>query len=104
MCENPSDLGRQEPRGCRFIYGDPGESGWHYCQRTIIEGGKMGDAQHPPYCARHTKVCVQPHKAFHYYAGWEPNVLLRRPGDHDEQRLPIDLLLKLNPTGALSHD
>lgn len=102
MCENPTDLGRQEPKGCRFIYGDPAQRGWHYCQRTIVNGAKPGDAQHPPYCAHHTKVCVLPAKPFHYYAGWEKYVLLRAPSS--EERLPIDLLLKLNPTGALSHD
>lgn len=60
MCENHSDLGRQEPRGCRYVYGDPGAPGWHYCQRSIAEGGKPGDAAHPPYCTRHTKVALEP--------------------------------------------
>lgn len=63
MCENSAphkhDLGRQEPRGCRFIYGDPAMT-WHFCQRTIAAGGKPGDSQNPPYCVHHVKVCVPP--------------------------------------------
>jgi hypothetical protein len=59
MCEN-SDLGRQEPRGCRHIYGDPASEDWRFCQRTIAPGGRPGDPSHPPYCAWHTKVALQP--------------------------------------------
>jgi hypothetical protein len=58
MCE--THLGRQEPRGCRHIYGDPATEDWRFCQRKIAPGGRLGDPSHPPYCAWHTKAALQP--------------------------------------------
>lgn len=58
MCET-SDLGRQEPRGCRHVYGDPATENWHFCQRAIKPGGRPGDPSHPPYCEGHTKTHLQ---------------------------------------------
>lgn len=56
MCEN--HLGRQEPTGCRYIYGDPQTETWHFCQRTIADGGRPGDPNKPPYCVRHKRVTL----------------------------------------------
>lgn len=41
---------QQEPRGCRYIAGDPREPGWGFCQGPL-EPGK-------PYCAVHMAKCV----------------------------------------------
>jgi hypothetical protein len=54
-----TDLGRQEPRGCRHIYGDPASETWRFCQRTIKPGGRPGDPSHPPYCEWHTRQALQ---------------------------------------------
>jgi len=63
MCDNPAahNLGRQEPKGCRYIYGDPATEDWRFCQRTIAPGGRPGDANKPPYCAWHVKVVLEKH-------------------------------------------
>lgn len=58
MCEK-HDLGRQEPAGCRYVYGDPGTPDWHFCQRQLVDGARPGDANNPPYCARHKRVTLE---------------------------------------------
>lgn len=112
MCEKSPipqhNLGRQEPKGCRYIYGDPGFGDWHFCQRTIVEGGVAGDARHPPYCSHHHRICTIPinqkYMARYYGNFADYNVLLCGEDHNDGQRLPVDFILKLTPTGALSHD
>lgn len=113
MCENLNDLGRQEPRGCRFIYGDPGDGEWHFCQRGLLKGARLGDATHPPYCARHTKVCHGPSSR-----GWlarfkltpgaaafgDQSMQICGPNRDDGQRMPVDLALSLAAKGVLFHD
>ena len=36
----------QEPRGCRWINGDPREPGWHYCQAAVSKSGGSWCADH----------------------------------------------------------
>lgn len=109
MCDS-SDLGRQEPRGCRYVYGDPGSGEWHYCQGTVAEGGKAGDAQRPPYCAHHTKVCVLPHKPFRIDAKWLKHFQSKNgvfdvdPERGDRPASPFDALLRLQERGVFLHD
>lgn len=114
MCEKPPipqhNLGRQEPKGCRYIYGDPGDGDWHFCQRTIVEGGVAGDARHPPYCSHHHRICTVPldHNYLSRYlkAGTFGDYTMQPCPENrgDGQRMPVDFLLKITPTGALSHD
>lgn len=106
MCENPNDLGRQEPRGCRYVYGDPGAGEWHFCQRTITPGGAPGKAATPPYCARHTKVCVLKGKPFSFSRAGirEPNVIFQRNFADGSARSAVDVILKLQERGVFLHD
>lgn len=112
MCDDSGHLGNQDPRGCRFIHGHPGDGEWRYCQKALPEGARMGDAAHPPYCERHAKRCMGPSSAswlnrFKTAGGTafgDLTVQTCGPNRHDGQRLPVDLLLKLNGSGALSHD
>lgn len=39
---------KQEPTGCRWIYGDPLKKGWHYCQKA-----EQPDSS---YCPEHHEV------------------------------------------------
>ena len=43
MAETVPDRGGQEPRGCRWVFGDPRRKDWHYCQAKA-DG---------PYCPEH---------------------------------------------------
>lgn len=104
-------LGRQDPQGCRFIYGDPGAGDWHYCGRAMAPGGKLGDVTHPPYCERHTKVCRVVGKPFNWarfskaYSFFFPDVVQTLdPDRHDHARPPIDLVLRAAENGVISHD
>lgn len=106
MCESQDDLGRQDPRGCRFIHGHPGDGEWRYCQGPLAEGARLGDAAHPPYCERHAARCLnKATKPFTYYGGWEPNVVLLKPGSGaDGPRLPLDLVLRNMSRGMFNND
>lgn len=65
----------------------------------------MGDASAPPYCARHTKVCVLPAKAVSYFAGWEPNVVRNPQGIGGfQERSAVDVILKLQERGVFLND
>ncbi len=37
---------KQEPKGCRWIYGDPLKSGWHYCQKAQAENSSYCEEHH----------------------------------------------------------
>ncbi len=36
----------QEPKGCRWINGDPKESDWQYCQGTVSKSGGSWCEEH----------------------------------------------------------
>lgn len=107
MCDD-SDLGRQNPVGCRYIYGDPGVEGWHYCQRNIAPGGKPGSVTNPPYCDRHTRVCRVIGRAYseRSFAWADRDVLFQSAWAAlaEGEAVPLDIQLQLNRTGAFSHD
>jgi hypothetical protein len=119
MCENSpsnlSDLGPQEPRGCRYVFGDPGVNDWHYCQAPLPSKARLGDVLNPPYCATHTKLLLLPQKPYQWKwrnkydnmvgapIGPDSNIVTAIPGNGDGPRLPVDLLIKLGNKG-LSHD
>lgn len=48
---------KQEPRGCRYIIGDPKEPDWKYCQK---EQGKRRDGTPSDYCQEHHDLCHVP--------------------------------------------
>lgn len=48
----PAESASREPRGCRFIHGDPPGLDWHYCQDPRLPGS--------PYCAAHHALCHVP--------------------------------------------
>jgi hypothetical protein len=64
----------------------------------------MGDASAPPYCARHTKVCVLPAKAVSERSIHEPNVLFQRNYAGASARSAIDVILKLQERGVFLND
>lgn len=108
MSQNDSDLAEQEPRGCRYVFGDPGTGPWFYCQKPIIAGGKPGDSKHPPYCETHTAECCKPAKPFKYYNGWEKHALVRIQGTITNPDAPgfdhtiaTDVYMHLNNRGLL---
>lgn len=39
-------LDKQEPRGCRWIEGDPRDEGWTFCQRPVV-------GRERSWCAKH---------------------------------------------------
>lgn len=45
-------VGPQEPRGCRYIHGDPPGIDWRYCQAPQAPGS--------PYCRTHLSRCLLP--------------------------------------------
>jgi hypothetical protein len=51
----------QDPRGCRWIYGEVGES-WHYCQRPVTRmNGKFGEQRDSCFCAvHHARAYIKP--------------------------------------------
>jgi hypothetical protein len=116
MSENPSQLGRQEPRGCRFIYGHPGEGDWHYCQRHLAVAARAGDPAHPPYCAHHTKVALKPEteaarrsrarflERMANAVGGPPGNNALAVGSWMVERLAIDTLFKAQEHGVFLHD
>lgn len=54
MTDTPHGAAR-DPRGCRYIHGHPGDSGWHYCQEPTLPGSA--------YCAEHHAQCHMPPEA-----------------------------------------
>src|ERR1041385_6542990 len=55
----------QNPKGCRYVTGEPGHGPWWYCQKPIVEGNSPGNALKPPYCAEHfAPCCAQTSHAF----------------------------------------
>ena len=52
----PSDE-PQEPKGCRFIYGDVGEEGWRFCQREqALHKAGVHKGSKSRWCAGHYAV------------------------------------------------
>lgn len=99
----------REPRGCRFIHGDPGDGPWGYCQGELPEGARLGNLANPAYCKEHSRLCVPPAapftlKRFHGRAWSDPEVVECSPNHGDTKRLPTDTLIKTNKDGSLSRD
>jgi len=108
MCENNTDLGEQEPKGCRFVHGDPGSGIWFYCQAPIVKGGKAGDVNNPPYCRLHRDICIQPSKPFKFYGKWAtmlaaPNRAIAPDDARFDHTIATDVYMHLNNRGLI-HD
>jgi hypothetical protein len=96
----------QQPEGCRYISGDVKTGEWWYCQQKLKDGARLGDPLHPPYCEKHTRLCmgVRSAKSLHmramdflkyrdaYLQSLDPTVLYAAPVA-EEAAEPTDVFM-----------